>query len=453
MSPDELRGKFDGDVVTPTDADYDNARRVWNGMIDMKPALIARCSSTEDVCAAVKFARDTGLELAVRGGGHNVAGNGTCDGGLVIDLGAMTAVEVDPDRRIAVAQGGATWGDYDRATQEHGLASPGGAISTTGIGGLTLGGGFGWLSRSYGLACDNLLSAEMVTAEGEIVTASADENPDLFWGLRGGGGNFGIVTRFTFQLYPVGDLYAGLILYPRDRAAEFMRGYGRVTASAPDTFSSMAAFLSTPEGDPVVGAFVVHRGDAGAGTQIADQLRSLGAPLVDDTGLKPYCEVQQAFDPGFPKGSRNYWKACFLTDLSDECCEVLIQQANQAPTPISLMAVEHLMGGAAARVPSEATAFGARDAEYNLLILGMGNEPGQDDAIRRWVRDSWRAVQPFASGATYVNYMDADESDRIAEAYSSTTYQRLVELKDRYDPQNRFHRNQNIAPSSNRVDS
>ncbi len=447
MNLGELRREFGGKLVQPKDPEYEEARKIWNGMIDKKPAVVARCSNTSDVVTAVDFARKNDLEVAVRGGGHNVAGNATCDGGIVIDLGPMKEIQVDPDRRIASAQGGLTWGEYDRATQEHGLASPGGAISTTGIAGLTLGGGFGWLSRSYGLACDNLLAAEVVTAAGDIVNASADENSDLFWGLRGGGGNFGVVTRFEYRLYPVRELYAGLLLYPRSDAHAFMKRYAEVTSNAPDQFSSMAAFLSTPEGEPVVGAFVVYHGDVAEGEQVVDELRSLGSPLVDDVGPKPYTVVQQAFDPGFPKGLRNYWKSSFLEGLTGDCIDVLVEYANRAPSPLSVVGAEHMLGGAVARVSPHQTAFSSREAEYNFLILGIGDDPLQDEAIKRWARDFWTAIQPFSSGAVYVNYMNDEESDRIGEAYDAADYDRLVELKNRYDPGNLFHRNQNIAPT------
>jgi hypothetical protein len=444
---DELRAAFQGRVIGPEDAGYDEARKIWNGMIDKRPALIAQCAGTPDVVAAVNFAREKDLAVAVRAGGHNVSGNATCDDGVVIDLRPMKGVSVDPDRRIARAEGGVTWSEYDRETQRHGLASPGGAISTTGIAGLTLGGGFGWLSRSYGLACDNVVSAEVVTANGEVLTASADENPDLFWGIRGGGGNFGVVTRFDYRLQQVGDLYAGLVLYPRSEAREFLRMFAGLTAGAPDELSTMAAFLSTPDGDPVVGVFSVFHGPADEGERVLAPLRAFGSPLLDDIGPKPYTVVQQAFDEGFPAGNRNYWKSSYLSTIGDECIDVLVEQANKAPSPMCVVGLEHMIGGAVARVGKDDTAFGSREAEYNLLILGMSDDPGIDDAIKDWARGFWKAIQPFATGGVYVNYMDRDESERIGDAYGSTHYARLVELKKRYDPDNLFRLNQNIAPS------
>ena len=441
----ELRPSFEGRLIGPADADYDEVRKVWNGMIDKRPALIAQCAGTPDVVAAVNFAHEKGLVLAVRGGGHNVSGNAMCDDGIVIDLRPMKNVSVDTDRRIARAEGGLTWGEYDNETQRHGLASPGGAVSTTGIGGLTLGGGFGWLSRSYGLVCDNVVSAEVVTADGEVLTASADENPDLFWAIRGGGGNFGVVTRFDYRLQEVGELYAGLVLYPRSKAPEFMRMYAGWTAGAPDELSSMAAFMSTPDGDPVVGVFCVYNGSADEGEQALAPLRAFGPPLLDDVGSKPYTDVQQALNDGFPAGNRNYWKSSYLSAIDDACVDILVEHAEKAPSSMCVVGVEHMIGGAVARIGADDNAFGSRHAEYNLLILGMSDDPGIDGAVKDWARGFWKAVEPFSTGV-YVNYMDHDESARIGEAYGSEHYARLVELKKRYDPDNLFRLNQNIAP-------
>jgi FAD/FMN-containing dehydrogenase len=442
-----LRASFEGRVVVPGDADYDEARKIWNGMIDRHPAAIAQCAGTPDVVAAVRFARENDLPLAVRGGGHNVSGNATCDDGIVVDLRPMDRVEVDAERRVARAGGGVTWGVYDRETQRHGLASPGGAISSTGIAGLTLGGGFGWLSRSYGLACDNLISAEVVTAAGDVVTASADEHPDLFWAIRGGGGNFGVVTRFDYRLHPVGELYAGLVLYPRSEARAFLKMYAELTAGAPDTLSTMAALLSSPDGDPVVGAFSVYHGPVDDGVRALEPLRAFGTPLLDDIGPKPYTVVQQAFDPGFPAGMRNYWKSSYLASLEEGCRDVLVDHANRAPTPLCVVGIEHMMQGAVARVGADDTAFGRRDAEYNLLILGAGDDPSTDAANRDWARSFADAVRPFSTGGLYVNYMDHDESERVGDAYGAKHLARLAGIKKRYDPDNLFRLNQNIVPA------
>ena len=444
---DQLGQRLKGRLVGPEDADYDEARTVWNGMIDKRPAVIAECADASDVAVAVNFARENNLVVAVRGGGHNVAGHATCDDGIVIDLTPMKNVTVDIGRRTAVAEGGVTWGDYDKETQRHGLASPGGAISTTGIAGLTLGGGFGWLSRSYGLACDNLISAEIVTANGEVLTASAEENPDLFWAIRGGGGNFGVVTRFEYRLQEVGELYAGLILYPRDRAGEFMRVYSEWTAKAPDEVASMAAFLHSPDGDPVVGAIVVYHGPKDEGERVIAPVRSLGSPALDDITPKPYTSVQQVLDDGFPRGLRNYWKSTYLAELGEQCLDILVDHANRAPTTWCVVGLEHMMGGAVARVGEDDTAFANRDAIYSLLILGRTDDPAGDGAVREWVRGLWKAVEPYSTGGVYVNYMGQDEAERIGEAYGTDHYARLAKIKNQYDPANLFRLNQNIAPS------
>lgn len=441
-----LQDNFEGRLIDQEDPAYDELRRVWNGMIDCRPALICRCSNTEDVVAAVNFAREQELAMAVRGGGHNVAGKATCDGGLVIDLGDMNKVSVDAERRVASAQGGVTWGEFDRETQKHGLATPGGAISSTGIAGLTLGGGFGWLSRSYGLACDNLLEAEVVTPAGDVLIANAEQNADLFWGLRGGGGNFGVVTRLDYQLHPVNELLAGLILHTRDQAEDFTAAFAELTADAPDQLGSMLAFLTSPDGDPVVGVYAVYHGSRQEGESVLQSIRDFGTPLLDDIDTKPYTEVQQAFDAGFPEGNRNYWKSCFLNPLSEDCQKTLVEYANKAPTALCSTTVEHIIGGAAARVPADATAFGTRNAEHNLLILGASDDRDMDDTVRAWVREFYEAMQPFSSGDVYVNYMDNDESDRISEAYDKAHFSRLAKLKQKYDPENLLRMNQNILP-------
>jgi FAD/FMN-containing dehydrogenase len=443
---DQFSRELQGKLVRPGDAEYDEARRVWNGMIDKRPAMIAQCAGTADVVAAVNFARENGLTVAVRGGGHNVAGHATCDDGIVIDLSPMKKVTVDNERRTALAEGGATWRDYDAATQARGLASPGGAISSTGIAGLTLGGGFGWLSRSYGLACDNVISAEVVTANGEVLQANAEENADLFWAIRGGGGNFGVVSRFEYKLQEVGELYAGLLLYPRDMAGQFMRVWADWTTTVPDAVSSMAAFLHTPDGVPVVGAFVAYNGSEEDGESVVAPLRAIGAPALDDIAPKPYVDVQQSFDAGFPGGMRNYWKATYLGDLGETCRDILIEHANDAPTPLTVVGLEHMLGGAVARVDRNENAFAARDAIYNLLILGRTDDAAADGELRDWVRGLWKAVEPYSTGGVYVNYMSADEADRVGQAFGAN-HARLAKIKTQYDPENLFRLNQNIAPA------
>jgi FAD/FMN-containing dehydrogenase len=444
---DHLRSELRGQLLQPSDDGYDAARRIWNVMIDKHPEAIARCSSVADVVAALRCAREQGLAVAVRGGGHNVAGSALCDGGLLIDLSAMRAVHVDSVRLTARAQGGATWGDYDRETQLFGLASTGGAISTTGIAGLTLGGGFGWLSRSYGLACDELISAQVVTADGRVVDASTEENPDLFWGLRGGGGNFGIVTSFEYRLHPVGELLAGLLLFPRAEAPAVFATWAELTASAPDALGSMAALLNTPDGAPVAGIYSVFNGPRAEGERVLAPLRSCGTVLLDEIGAKPYCAVQQAFDAAQPPGRRNYWKSHYLREVGSELIETLVEQAARVPSPTFLIAIEHLFGGAVARVRSDETAYGQRDVEHNLMISSAWDVPADDRANVRWARETFAATAPSSTGAVYVNYLNAQESDRIVEAYGPEHARRLVELKDRWDPDNVFHHNQNIAPS------
>lgn len=445
---DELRQALSGAVILPEDEGYDEARSIWNAMIDKRPAIIARCAGTRDVVTAVNFARQAGLAVAVKGGGHNVAGLATCEGGIVIDLSTMRGVEVDPENRTACADGGCTWADYDRETHRFGLASTGGAISSTGIAGLTLGGGFGWLSRSYGLACDCLLSAEVVTADGQVVMASADENPDLFWGLRGGGGNFGIVTSFTYRLYEVSDVLAGLLVFPRDQAREVLRIWGELSSNAPDHLGSMAALLNSPDGDPLTGIFSVYNGPVANGEELLAPLRNHPSLLDDGIARQPYPVVQTFFDDGFPPGKRDYWKSHFMNEVTAPLADVLIESAASAPSPASVVLVEHLFGGAVGRVAVDETAYVSRGAEYNLLINAVWDDATDDVANTQWAREVFADLAPFSAGSVYVNYLNAEEGDRVAEAYGSAHYARLVALKDRYDPTNLFHHNQNILPSA-----
>jgi FAD/FMN-containing dehydrogenase len=436
-----------GSVIQPGDEGYDAARAVWNGMIDRRPALIARCADTADVVAAVKFAREQGLGVAIRGGGHNAAGLAVADGALVVDLGAMNAVEVDPQRRTATAGGGATWRDFDGATQEHGLATTGGMISMTGVGGLTLGGGLGALMRSYGLSCDNLIGAEVVTATGEVVPVTEDKNSELLWGLRGGGGNFGVVTKFTFQLHEVGPVLGGMILHPIDRAPEVLRHYREYTSSAPDTVSAFCGQLYTPDGMPVAGYIVCANGPLDEAEEALRPLREFGPPIADMVSQMPYTALQQMLDAGFPSGLPVYWRSHFLTDLGDEAIDKLTAGFKQVTSPLSAVLLEHL-GGAVARVDRNATAFDHRDAEYNLAIISRWPDPALADASIAWTRALWDEMTPHARGV-YVNYLGVGEAeDRVRAAYGDEKYARLVELKNRYDPTNMFRYNQNIKPTS-----
>jgi FAD/FMN-containing dehydrogenase len=441
-----LSANVEGNVVGPDHARYDEARQVWNGMIDRRPAAIVFPTSDADVAAAIGFARQQGFEIAVRGGGHNAAGLATIDGGLVIDLAEMNQVDVDPERRIARVGGGAKWGDFDAATQAHGLAATGGAISTTGVAGLTLGGGLGYLMRSQGLACDNLIGARVVLADGSVVETSETERPELLWGLRGGGGNFGVVTEFVFRLHPLNGMYAGLLLYPRDRAVEALRTYREVTASSPDELTTFFALLSTPDGAPILAYVPTYAGDVEAGAAAVAPYRALGEPVADMVGPMSYVALQQMLDEGFQPGPHVYWRSHFLIGLLDEAMDIIVDGANAAPSPLSAVLVEHL-GGAVARLGEDNTAFDHRDAEYNFAIIAKWLDQADADANIAWARGLWEAMRPYARG-TYVNYLGVgDTPDRVKDAYSPRKYARLAALKREYDPENVFHRNQNIVPA------
>jgi FAD/FMN-containing dehydrogenase len=433
-----------GGLLRSGDADYDAARRVWNGMIDRRPALIARCEGADDVATAVNFARDQGLLVAVRGGGHNAAGLAVCDDGLVIDLSPMTEVRVDPAARTARAGGGTTWGTFDRAAQEHGLATTGGLISTTGVGGLTLGGGLGWLMRSYGLSCDNLRAAEVVTADGRRLTASAEENADLFWGLRGGGGNFGVVTSFEYRLHPVDQLLGGMLVYPAERGREVLRLYREVTRWAPDALTTFAVLMTSPDGVPVAAVLPAYNGPINDGEATIQPLRDLG-PVADQVGPMAYTQLQTMLDEGFPPGLQVYWRSDFLTGLSDETIDVVLDYFARITSPLSTVIFEHF-GGAVARVGQDETAFAHRDAEYDVVIVGRWTDPSEAQRHLAWARGLSAALRPFARGV-YVNYLGVDDgADRVRAAYRPETYARLAALKTRYDPTNLFRLNQNIPP-------
>ncbi|MFN8590482.1 MAG: FAD-binding oxidoreductase [Thermomicrobiales bacterium] len=440
-----LDAAIDGELILPDDPGYAAARHVWNGMIDRYPAAIARCRTTADVTAAVRFAVTQDLEIAVRGGGHNAAGLATVDGGLVIDLSSMNGVVVDPVNRVARAGGGATWGDFDTATQAHGLATTGGAVATTGVAGLTLGGGVGFLMRQFGLACDNLIAAEVVLADGTVVTTSETERPELLWGLRGGGGNFGIVTEFTFRLHPVDGMYAGLILHSREGASAGLRAYREQTALAPDNLTTFFALMSAPDGTPVFAFLPAYIGDAAAGEAAVAGYRAFGEPMADMVAPMSYVALQGMLGEGFPAGQNVYWTAHFLSELTDEAIDLLVASANAAPSPLNIVLLEQL-GGAVARVGEDATAFAHRDAAFNLAIIARWLDPAEAEANIAWARGLWQATQRFARGA-YVNYLGVgDGPERVRAAYRPETYGKLVALKRDYDPDNVFHRNQNIAP-------
>jgi FAD/FMN-containing dehydrogenase len=454
---DTLRGAFTGAVVVPGDPDFEEARRVWNGMIDRRPALIARCADDEDVGRAIAFAREEGLPLAVRGGGHSVAGHGTCDDGVVVDLGAMKEVHVDPDARTARAQPGLTWGELDAATQPHGLATTGGLVSTTGIAGLTLGGGVGWLMREHGLTVDNLRSVRLVTADGNSLRADSEENPDLFWGVRGGGGNFGVVTSFEYALHEVGPVvFGGAIFHPLDRAADLLRFYRDWAPTLPDEMTTMVAFLTAPPepfmpedlvGTHMVAVALCYTGPEKEGEKLVAPLRDLAQAPVDLLGPIPYVALQKLFDDSAPKGIHAYWKTEFADELDDDLIDTLAEHAGRMASPFSAIHIHHLEG-AVKRVPSDATAFAQRGAPYLLNAIGSWMGPGEPEVHVEWTREIWRAMRPSATGAAYLNFLAGDDQDRAKQAYGDANYARLVELKRKFDPSNVFRFNQNVSPAA-----
>jgi FAD/FMN-containing dehydrogenase len=450
-----LKRDLNGKVVLPHDAAYESARKIWNGMVDKRPALIVRCLHTSDVVRAVHFARDSGLPLAVRGGGHNIAGNATCDGGIVIDLSQMNTVSVNPGLRRAHVGGGALLADIDAATQVHGLATPLGINSTTGIGGLTLGGGFGWLSRKHGLTIDNLESAEVVTAAGEVVRASAAEHPDLFWAIRGGGGNFGIVTRFEFRLHPVGpQVLSGLIFYPAWEGKSVLRKYREFMARAPEELLVWCVLRKAPplpflppeaHGKDVIALAVCYAGDPAVGEPLVAPLRKFGAMVGAHVGVQPYTAWQQTLDPLLGAGARNYWKSHNFSALDDGLFDAVLHHAANVPSPQCEIFLGTL-GGAVTRPAITSTAYAQRDAQFTMNVHGRWEDPADDARGIRWARDVFEATAPFASGGVYVNFMTADEGERVRNAYGPN-YERLVRVKRQYDPANLFRLNQNISPA------
>ncbi|HEY1617509.1 MAG TPA: FAD-binding oxidoreductase [Streptosporangiaceae bacterium] len=454
----ELRDTILGDVIMPGDEEYEQARSVWNGLIDRHPAVVVRCAGAADVLAAVRFARDRDVKVAVRGGGHNVAGFGTCDDGMVIDLSPMKGIWVDPAARTVHAQGGVLWGELDHETQALGLATTGGVVSTTGIGGFTLGGGIGWLMRQHGLAADNLISADVVTADGRLITASERENPDLLWGLRGGGGNFGIVTSMELALHEVGPVvYAGAALYPREMAGELLKFYAGWTARQPDELTTVAVFLTAPpepfipaelRGKPAIGIAACYCGPLAGGEAAIAPLREFAEPAADVIGPVPYTMMQQFFDPSAPRGIRSYWKSAYLDELSPEAIGALVSsgQGMDGLFPLAAMHVHH-MEGATRRQPAGGSAFAHRDPKFVVNILGMWPEPGGDDPHIRWVRDSHDALAPYSTGDPYLNFLAGEGSDQVRAAYGEEAYARLAALKASFDPGNMFRLNQNIPPA------
>ncbi len=442
---EQLREQLRGELITPESPAYDSARRVWNGMINKRPAAIARCAGVGDVVATVQFAAANDILLAIRGGGHNVAGLATCDDGIVIDLTRMNGAHVDPLRRTVRAQSGMCWGDFDRETQLFGLAATGGLVSTTGIAGLTLGGGFGWLMGRCGLACDNVLSAQIVTADGKVLTASAIEHPDLYWALRGGGGNFGVVVSFEYQLYPITTVLSGLILHQLERAEEAIRFFRDFIASAPDELTVYAGVLTTPDGLEALAYIPCYCGDSlDEGARVLAPLREFGPPVADMVGPMPYRSMQQMLDPAVPYGMHSYWKSNFMRALSDEAIETFVSYARSRTSQRTLCILEHCHGQAQ-RVGPEETAVAMRREMLDLVILTLW-EGGDPAPHVEWTRQFWTAMQPYSAGSVYVNTLSADESSRISEAYGPN-YSRLAEVKAKYDPSNLFRVNHNIRPA------
>ncbi|MEO8539977.1 MAG: FAD-binding oxidoreductase [bacterium] len=445
----ELRSIVSGGVLEPGDDGFDEARRVHNGFIDCQPAAIVQCHTIADVIDAVNYGRDSGTTLTIRGGGHNVAGRAVCDGGLMIDLSPMKGIFVDPVNGTARAQGGVTWGEFNRATQVYGLATTGGVISSTGVAGLTLGGGLGHLMGKYGLAIDNLRSAEVVLATGEAVRASATDNPELYWALRGGGGNFGVVTTFEFDVHPVGPIvHGGVIAFPFDQAGEMLRFFRDLTSTLPDEVVMFGGLLHAPDGSGAKVCAIVcsHIGTAEQAEADFARMRAFGTPVMDALGPIPYTALNAMLDAGFPKGARNYWKSSFMADLSDGAMNVMIEQFSNCPSPMSGMLLEHFHG-AVSRVPVEATAFPHRSPGFNLLIASEWVDPSEDGTQIAWARETYDALKPFMASGGYVNYLADDETeDRVASAYG-VNHERLRQVKRQFDPENLFRINQNILPA------
>ena len=451
---EQLSNLVQGRVIVPGDPSYDETRQIWNAMIDRRPAVIVECASASDVPVALTYARDNNLEITVRGAGHNIAGSAICDNGLMIDFSKMNHVRVDPEKRRAYVEPGTTLGDFDAAVQQHGLATPVGINSTTGIAGLTLGGGFGWLTRKYGMTIDNLISAQVVTADGSQLTASETENPDLFWAIRGGGGNFGVITEFEFRLHPVGpEILAGLMVFPFEQAKQVLTQYRKFTKSAPEDLNVWVVMRQAPplpflpeavHGKEVIVLAIFYVGDIKEGEKLIAPLRDFGNAHGEHIGAQPYSDWQQAFDPLLTAGQRNYWKSHNFSELCDDALDQLINFAGKLPTSQCEIFIGQL-AGASNRVPASAMAYSSRDAKFVLNVHARWEHQSEDEKAISWARAFFKATTPFASSGAYVNFMTAEEGDRVSAAYD-TNYQRLVEIKRQYDPDNLFHLNQNIKP-------
>jgi FAD/FMN-containing dehydrogenase len=440
-----LKSSFHGELLEPADPGYEEARRIWNASIQKHPALIARCSGVADVISAVTFARENNLLTAIRGGGHNVGGRALCDDGIVIDLSRMRAVHVDPAKRTVRVQGGATLGDLDRETHPFGLAVPSGIVAKTGIGGLTLGGGVGWLVRKYGMSIDNLLSCQIVTADSKVLTASATENEDLFWALRGGGGNFGVVTSFEFQTHPVHTILGGLILYPRAAAIDVIRHFRDTITTAPDELTAYVVQIHAPDGSPLTGVVPCYCGDFTTGEQVLKPLRTFGSPIADTTQAMPFPAMQSLFGPNFPDGNQNYWKSTLQRDLTDDAIAVIVDHANKMASPLSAQVIEYY-GGAAGRVPAHATAYPHRDLPWDILFVGQWTDPAETAIHREWARSGEEALRRFSANAHLLSALDVESPEVIRTAFGPNL-QRLAAIKRKYDPGNFFRVNYNIEPA------
>ncbi len=438
-----------GDLIRPEDDRYGAARAVFNAMVDRRPALIVRCASVADVMRGVEFARSHDLPLSIHGGGHSVAGKAVCDGGLMLDLSSMKGIRVDPVRRTAEAQGGLTLGEFDHETQAFGLATTLGVVSVTGIAGLTLGGGLGWLNGLHGLACDNLISAEVVTADGRLLRATEEENEDLFWGIRGGGGNFGVVTSFGYRLHPVSTVLAGGLSYPLAKAHEVLRFYHEFASGCPDELSTTASLGVTPDG--VIGVSVCYCGPLEEGERVLRPLREFGSPLADNIEPMAYTTLQNSPDAGFPPGRRHYWKSSYLKELGEEAIEIMAEYVSEMPSPATGVGLQQ-MHGVASRVDPTATAFPHRDEHYDFLILSQWADPAESERNVEWTRSLFEAMEPFFGEGVYVNNLGDEGEDRVRAAYGAN-YERLLDLKGKYDPTNLFRLNQNIPPPTEAASS
>lgn len=444
---ESLRAKVRGEIILPADAGYEAARGVWNGMIDRRPLLIVACAGVADVMATVDFARETGLALAVRGGGHSIAGNATCDDGIVLDLSKMKSVRVDPVARTARVEAGVLWQEFDHEAQAFGLATTGGTVGDTGIAGLTLGGGFGWLCGKYGFTVDNLLSVDLVLASGKLITVSVEEHPDLFWAVRGGSGNFGVATSFEYKLHPVGPVITGgLVLHPLAIGGEMLRFFRDFVRSVPDELSAAAALLTGPDGSKLAAMAVAHCGSLEEGARAVAPLKAFGKPVMDAIGPIPYVGQQSLFKEGFPPKLRNYWKADFIRELSDSYIEAAVKHYEVASSPRNVM-LWFPLTGAAARVAPDATAYPHRTG-IHAGVYSLWTDPAEDPRHIAWARDGWQIAQPVSTGGVYVNELGLDETDDRVRGSYGANYARLARLKREYDPANLFRLNANIQPAS-----